>query len=357
MNHVDREIRRFDPELPLARASTPPKSWYVEADFLAREKQTVFARNWQYVGRAGQVREPGCYFAEIVAGEPIVVIRGDDGVLRAFHNSCRHHATAVARGEGCLKELVCPYHGWAYGRDGRLLRATGVGRIENFDPGLFGLVPLAVSELGPLVFIALARPARDPQEQLAPLTDRLRASRWDELTFVTRRRYELECNWKVFVDNYLDGGYHVAHMHPRLAAQLDLDSYQVEVTEEYSIQSSGAGGSSRVGDAALYAFVHPNLMINRYGPWLDINVARPLAIDRTEVVFDYWLTPEAHEQGPEFVERSLAASDQVQQEDIEVCSAVQLGLGSSGYDQGRYAAREAGAHAFHRRLAREIRAN
>jgi choline monooxygenase len=184
-----------------------------------------------------------------------------------------------------------------------------------------------------------------------------------KLTYVASRSYDIECNWKVYVDNYLDGGYHVAVLHKALAGQLDLDTYVTEVFDRYSIQSvrspeaarEAAGGdfAERIGSEALYAFVHPNLMLNRYGPILDTNWVVPLSQGRTRVVFDYYF----REPGDrDFVERSIAASHKVQLEDVEICESVQRGLGSPAYDRGIYAPKiEMAAYAFHRTLAGELR--
>jgi len=163
------------------------------------------------------------------------------------------------------------------------------------------------------------------------------------------------------VDNYLDGGYHVSYLHGGLASQLDLSSYKTEVFEKYSIQSGlGAGSGSensatdfsdRIGDHVLYAWLYPNLMINRYGPMMDTNWVLPRGNAQTEVIFDYYFLDDvAEDRG--FVEKSLAASDVVQQEDIDICESVQRGLESSSYDKGRYSVRrEMAEFHFHGLLA------
>src|SRR4029453_13944477 len=201
---------------------------------------------------------------------------------------------------------------------------------------------------------------------MTELARRLQEMNIDSLQFVARRKYTLACNWKVYVDNYLDGGYHVSYLHKGLAGQLDLDSYKTEIFERYSIQSgAGAGGSSeksatdfseRIGDKVLYAWIYPNLMINRYGPMVDPNWVTPKGNAETDVIFDYYFTPETA-RDKDFVEKSLAASDVVQQEDVDICESVQKGLGSSSYDQGRYSVkREHGEHHFHKLLAADFRA-
>jgi choline monooxygenase len=359
------EVRRFDPSVPLESAWLPPKSWYTDARFFALECDTVFGKNWLVAARGDQFQKAGDFVAGAIAGEPYVVVRGEDGRLRAFFNVCRHHAAVVATGTGCADKLVCPYHGWTYALDGKLLRAPELGAVKDFDREKFGLVPMKVSEWCGLVFVSMSDAPRPLGDDLAELARRLREMEIEALRFVARRKYVLKCNWKVYVDNYLDGGYHVSYLHKGLAGQLDLDTYKTEVFERFSIQSgTGAGESTaqsgsdfagRIGDCVLYAWLYPNLMINRYGPMMDTNWVTPKSHDETEVVFDYYFMPEAASDS-DFVEKSLAASDVVQQEDVEICESVQRGLGSSSYDQGRYSAkREHGEHHFHKLLAADFR--
>ena len=355
------EIERFDPTLPIERALTPPASWYTDARIFELERRAVFFRSWQPVARLDELRGAGDYVSGELAGEPWLVVR-DGAALRAFFNVCRHHASHVVEGRGNVERLVCPYHGWCYDLDGRLRKAPRIGGVDGFERERFGLVPMEVDTWGPLVFVRL-RPGAGPPlgEWLAPLGGRIDTAR---LGFVRRVSYELACNWKVFVDNYLDGGYHVEQLHRGLAGQLDLGSYRTELAERVSLQICRAAGAAaegsagvdfgeRIGAGAVYAFVYPNFMINRYGPIMDTNWVLPLGHERTLTVFDYFF-----EDGSDaaFIERSLAASDRVQQEDVGICESVQRGLRSSAFDRGPYAPRvEQGAHHFHRLLARDLR--
>ena len=354
---LTREVERFDPSLPIEAAWTPPRSWYVDPDFLALEERSTFARHWVALCRSEQVAEHEAFATGRVGSEPIVAVRGTDGVLRAFHNVCRHHAALVAHGEGCARELVCPYHGWTYALDGSLKSAPRLGAVVDFDRADFGLPEVACEEWMGFVFVHLGTPARSLADELAPLTARLDAVDTRALQFVERRRYELACNWKVFADNYLDGGYHVPHLHRQLAAELDLDGYRTELFERFSVQSCGGRDPERIGGGALYAWLYPTLALNRYGPVLDTNLVRPLAHDRTEVVFDFFF---ADVDGPEaraFIEQSTEETEQVQAEDVWISEVVQRGLGSRSYDRGRYApGLEGGEHHFHRLLAEDYRA-
>jgi choline monooxygenase len=288
------ELARFDPSLPIERAWTPPASWYRGSDFLALERERVFGRSWQAVARLDQVARPGDYVAGCLADLPYVVLRDESGTLRAFHNVCRHHAAQVCEGSGTVTELTCPYHGWTYRLDGRLTRAPHLGRNDVFDRDRFSLKPAAVAAWDPLVFIHLGDDPAPLEPQLAPLASRLQAQNTAALKFVARRSYQLRCNWKVYVDNYLDGGYHVSVLHRALAGQLDLDTYKTEIFDRLSIQTcrtpeeapQAAGGdfAERLGAEAVYAFVYPNLMLNRYGSILDTNLVVPLGPEQCEVV-------------------------------------------------------------------------
>jgi len=357
------ELGRFEAAVPIAEASTPPASWYRDPAFLELEKATVF-QGWQYAGPLAKLEEPRSHVRVDVLDESYVVLRDDEGRLRGFHNACRHHAAQIVDGEGCSAELVCPYHGWVYGLDGRLKSAPRMGAMRNFDRERFGLKPVVVEAWGPLVFLHPGRPERPLAAELVELDARLAAFGMDGLRLVTRRTYPMACNWKVFVDNYLDGGYHIAHLHHGLASQLEMGAYRTEVFDTYSIQTCSAAETpdfqghdfkERIGTGAIYAWIHPNFMLNRYGPILDTNWVRPVSAESCEVVFDYWYPESLGEGGDEFIELSLAASDRVQQEDVMISESVQRGLRSSSYGRGRYAPDvEVAMHHFHRLLAEAV---
>ena len=355
-NPIRVDIGTFDASLPIEKAVTPPSAWYCSPKILHHEYQSVFRSHWLAVGHSAQVVEHGAYFTGEIADEPVLVVRGIDGILRGFYNVCRHHAACVADDRGMAESFTCPYHGWRYGLDGRLLKAPYLGAIENFDPKEFGLKSISVCEWQGVVFVHFGQPSHEPAALWPELDRRLNALNTQSLQFVERRTYELDCNWKVFCDNYLDGGYHVGVLHPDLAQSLDLDSYETEVFDGYSIQSSAAAdeAGARLGDGALYAFVGPNLMMNRYGPILDINVVFPTGPETCTVVFDFFFSPESVKDH-QFVSESLAKSEQVQKEDMLICRSVQRGLRSSAYDTGRYAPKlEHGMYAFHQWLAAQF---
>ena len=351
-------LEPFDPALPIERSLTPPSSWYTSPHVLELEREAVFFPSFQPVGRADELREPGDYISGHLVGQPWLALR-DGETLRAFFNVCRHHASHIVEGAGRVEQLVCPYHGWCYDLDGRLRKAPRIGGHDGFDRTSYGLIPIELATWGPFVWLRFAKDQGGTLEEwMAPLAGRIDLA---GLRFARRVSYEIACNWKVYVDNYLDGGYHVAHLHRGLAGQLDLTSYRTEIVGRVSLQTCGAAGegsgdgvdfSDRIGGGAVYAFIYPNFMINRYGPMMDTNWVVPLGHDRTLTVFDYFFDATCDDA---FIERSLVASDRVQQEDVGICEAVQRGLASTAFDRGPYAPRvEQGAHHFHGLLARDL---
>ncbi|CAA7407409.1 unnamed protein product [Spirodela intermedia] len=352
--HVRRMVEAFDPGVPLPQAFTPPSSWYRDPSFHNLEFERVFLRGWQAVGYVEQIQNPHEYFTGRLGDVHFVVCRDAEGRLRAFHNVCRHHASLLARGTGRKLCFVCPYHGWTYGLDGALLKATRVSGIQNFSVDDFGLIPLNVATWGPFVLVNMDEdsPAQVEAEWLGSCSEILRSGLDSSLKHVCRREYAIECNWKVFCDNYLDGGYHVPYAHAGLASGLDLDSYTTSVFERVSIQesriaSTGGDDLGRLGSKALYAFVYPNFMINRYGPWMDTNLVVPEGARRCRVIFDYFLDA-ALKDDDAFIEKSLEESETVQMEDVDLCEGVQKGLESPAYCSGRYAPGvEQAMHHFH----------
>ena len=177
-----------------------------------------------------------------------------------------------------------------------------------------------------------------------------------------RRSYFLNCNWKVFVDNYLDGGYHVPHIHGGLTSVLDYSQYTIETGERFCLQSSpilpekGEAQTSAVrkGDRANYFWIYPNFMINIYDEVMDTNLVIPRGVDKTEVIFDYYFA-DVSESAREKNLASIAVSEQIQAEDVAICESVQRGLNSRAYDTGRLSVRrEAGEHLFHRLLHADL---
>jgi choline monooxygenase len=331
------EIDRYRPDTPLDEACTPPASWYVDPRILELELDTTFAATWQYACRLDQVREPGQFVTFELAGEPLLVVCGSDGVVRGFFNVCRHHAAAVVeQSHGCLKRLRCPYHGWTYTLEGALKAAPAFEGVRNFEPADHSLVPVATTVWENWVFVRLAGEGPSLEDSLGPeVVAQVHGLGLANLHWFERKHYVFDCNWKVFVDNYLDGGYHVPYLHEGLGSVLDYHKYTIENGRRHCLQSSP--------------------MVTR-GAEMATNLVYPRGVHQTEVIFDFWFA-DVSDEARAFNRASIDIANRVQDEDEGICRSVQRGLRSRAYDTGRLSVRrEAGEQLFHQLLHADLKA-
>src|SRR5437588_2061543 len=260
----------------LARAFTLPASAYIDQALYERERDRIFGRTWQLVARVDELTRVGDLKPATILDEPILITRGLDGGLRGFYNVCRHRAAQVVLSKGNRRSLQCPYHGWTYGLDGRLQVAREMDGTENFNKADFGLVPIRVEPWGPFVFANLDAEAPPLSEVLGGIPNEVSAAGYDveKMQLVERRDYIIECNWKVYVDNYLEG-YHLPIAHPGLFRELDYEQYRVDTFEDYSSQYApirpAKPDDPRSRDRryvrsedeaeALYYWIFPNVMV------------------------------------------------------------------------------------------------
>ena len=367
-------IDSYDPKAPLDQASTIPASWYIDQRVYELELQNVFAQTWQLVARIDQLLKPGNYVTTDIAGEPIVIVCGDDNMIRGFFNVCRHHAAAVmTEPHGTANQLRCPYHGWTYSLAGELKGTPDFSGVCSFERSTNGLVPVDTAIWENWVFVRTEAGGPGPSPGDSPslenfpgvdLVNQIRPLGLEKLHWMERRHYSFDCNWKVFVDNYLDGGYHVPHLHKGLDSVLDYSKYQIENGERFCLQwsplvSDGAEaetGAVRKGDRALYYWIYPNFMINWYSGVMDTNLVIPRGVDKTEVIFDFYF-PDVSDAARERNQASIEVGQRIQDEDVAICKSVQRGLNSRAYNAGRLSVRrEGGEHLFHRLLHADLKA-
>ncbi len=365
MNSTADIIGMYDANSSLENASTIPSTWYTDQRLYDLELQTVFTNSWQFAARQDQLTQTGQFVTTDIAGEPIVVVRGGDNQLRGFFNVCRHHAAAVmTESEGSAPYLRCPYHGWTYSLEGELKGTPDFAGVCNFDRALNGLMPVQTASWENWVFARLRSKNKDTISDFlgADLIGQIASLQLHKLHWMERRDYSFDCNWKVFVDNYLDGGYHVPYLHKGLDSVLDYSNYSIENGERFCLQwsplvSEGAEaqtGAVRKGDRALYYWIYPNFMINYYDGVMDTNLVIPRGVDKTEVIFDFYF-PDVSEPARARNQASIEVGQRIQDEDVEICKSVQRGLNSRAYNAGRLSVRrEAGEHLFHRLLCADL---
>ncbi len=350
----------FEERLPAAE--TLPSRFYTEARFLDSERERIFGRTWQLVGREERIASPGRFFTTEVAGEPVVVVRGADSRPRALSNVCRHRAGPVAAGEGSCQAFRCGYHGWSYSLDGRLSNAPEFEGVERFEASHEALPQFRLDTWLGLLFVNLDATAPPLAETLEDLPARLASRGLEAMRPAGRKDWTVECNWKVYVDNYLEG-YHIPIVHPSLMKELDYARYTTETRRRYSLQhspirESGPGRVRRSAEEAeaLYFWVYPNLMLNVYPDNFSTNLILPIGHERTLTVFEWFCRNPEKPDVSEAMRRAIEFSDEIQLQDIAICEAVQKGLKSRTYDRGRYSVRrENGVHHFHALYARALR--
>ena len=359
---MNRDALDFTFDERLASAQTLPSRCYTDAGFLEVERERVFGRTWQLVGRGDQVSSPGRFFTAEVAGEPLLLARSADSRVRALSNVCRHRAGPVAAGEGSCQAFRCGYHGWSYALDGRLLNTPEFDGVEDFRKDEYRLPEFRLEMWLGLLYVNLDASAPPLADTLGDLPERLSFRGLESMRPAARKDWTVECNWKVYVDNYLEG-YHIPIVHPSLMKELDYARYVTETSRSFSLQHSpiregGPGRLKRTAseDEALYFWIYPNLMLNVYPDNFSTNLILPLGHERTLTVFEWFFPDPDKPQTREAVRRTVEFSDEIQLQDIAICEAVQKGLKSRTYDRGRYSVRrENGVHHFHSLLARAVR--
>ena len=359
----------FQVDAEIARAWTLPAPLYTDANIFLAEKEKIFARTWQVVGHASQVENPGDFFTTELIGEPLLLARGGDGRLRGFYNVCRHRAGPPAEGCGSRKLFRCGYHGWTYSLDGALLSATEIDGVEGFRAEDFALKPVRTEEWFNLVFVNLDPDARPLRESLGELPAQAEKFPFTQMKLFERRTYDMKCNWKTYVDNYLEG-YHLPSVHPGLNRELDYNAYVVEphvssrevqtgYVRQYSpIRGAQPGDATprRYADSGAdsgsplttdYFWIFPNWMLNCYPDNVSLNIVLPVEPERSLAIFE-WYLPEKDHSSPA-AKASVDFSDQIQIEDVGICETVQKNLRSRSYSRGRFSVKqEKGVHAFHR---------
>ena len=322
--------------------TTLPWAWYADPEILRREGERIFARAWQYVGHSGQVADEGSFFASVAGQIPVVVTRARDGALRAFLNVCRHRGHVVANGSGKRETLQCPYHAWTYGLDGALRAAPRSDREPGFELGELGLRAIQVDTWGPFVFVNPAEDAEplgsvlgDVPAQLAEILD------VGTLEFRFRSEFELDANWKIACENFLEC-YHCAVAHPGFTEAVDVspDSYRLESA---GLTSSQLGPLRQNGDSFLaggdiahsqFHFLWPNFGINVFPgrPNLSCGPILPLGPERTGRFLDYFFAPDVEQA---WIDELLAFDSQIGREDTALVEGVQRGVRSGVLQDGR----------------------
>lgn len=322
---------------------TLPAAWYREPEVWERERRTIFAREWLWVGREAELDQPGDYLTAAPAGYPILVLRGTDGALRAFHNVCRHRAgRLLTEPGGHCAQLVCPYHGWRYDLDGTLHTVPNFGEAPDFPRDRLDLFPIAVDVWAGAVFVNLDPAAESLATRLGALAHELASAAPRDVVFHRQLRFDVACNWKNYVDNYQEG-YHIPLIHPGLKRDLAWTRYRVRNVGRGSLhEAAPKDGSPHAG---VYGWIFPNVAFNVYAQGLSFLRMEPHGPGHTRLVYDYFRRPDVPAE--EFA-AVVAYGIEVTLEDQWITPLVQRNLDAGIYESGPLSPKhENGVYHFH----------
>lgn len=350
------------------RSLSLPPSFYYEQRFLELERDQIFHKSWQFLCHGEKLREPGSFFSGNVVGRAVFAVRGQDGVVRAFYNVCRHRGHELVRLAGQTRAISCPYHAWSYNLDGSLRAAPGTECLVDFRKEDYGLMGVRVEEFAGLYFVNLDRNAEPLSKAAGELKTEVEryAPDLSGLTFAHRLTYTIRANWKAVVDNFLECR-HCPVAHRDFCTLIDMNTYEVEnrglfVSHMAKAKESGNSAygtaTATVTDHAVW-YLWPNMALMRYPGRGNFMVWRfvPDGPETTKEEFDFFFetsTPNAEEQ------EAIRYIDKVlQQEDIDIVESVQRGMHSPGFSRGPYlidpkrsGLSEHGVHHFHSLLAK-----
>jgi choline monooxygenase len=362
---------------PVVEARGLPREAYTDAAFLALEREHVFDASWSFIGAGEDIPNPGDVVPLDLIGRPIVMVRQRDGGIKAFHNVCRHRGVVlVEQAQQSRPTMVCPYHAWAYGLDGALLKTPHFSGDGNHSTGPIERDCLDLKEIrcetwNGLVFVNLSGTAESLAEHMAPV-----ARRYPEHDFAGMRlgrvmEFTLAANWKLPIENFIEG-YHLPWTHPFLNSVSSMANHYSVVDEPIAGQGSALYERDKAGHAALpmfpnigaywatraeYPSLMPNLMLGVHADHINVWGLYPIGTDRVlERVYFFYagdgaMAPEM-EAARKVVENNLHS---INLEDVGVVEAMQRGRASPGYVDPRFSPyQEACVHSFERRIANAV---
>jgi choline monooxygenase len=351
----------FDPDP--ARSMSLRSEAYTDSKWAAADLEAIFGRSWQWVCHVEKLAEPGSYVSTTIAEMPVAVVRDRDGSLRAFYNVCKHRAHELLSSSGTTGSIVCPYHAWVYGLDGRLRGARRADRMDTFDKSEVCLEQVRVEEFCGFVYVNVDPTARPLRGQAVDLA--VEIERWApdvaQLTHAKRLTYDVKSNWKNVIDNFLEC-YHCHIAHKEFVDLVDMDTYEVRTHGIWSSHFAETGkhenaaydvSGATVTQHAVW-WLWPNTCLLRYpgrGNFMVFQIL-PAGPDRTLETWDFYLETQepndAEQQSIRYIDEVL------QQQDISLVESVQRGMKTPAFTQGRIVydpagsgLSEHGVHHFH----------
>ncbi|HEX4600673.1 MAG TPA: aromatic ring-hydroxylating dioxygenase subunit alpha [Gemmatimonadales bacterium] len=354
---------------------TLPGEYYTSPEIYATELDRIFLRRWLCVGRAAELAGPGDFVQRSVAGESVIVVRGQDGVIRAFYNVCRHRGTRLCEAErGRLSETIqCPYHAWTYTLDGALIGAPHMSDVLGFDKRDYPLHPVAVDAWEGFLFMSLAREPDRFAEAFAPLRSRFSRFQLPRLRSARRIDYDVQANWKLVFQNFSEC-LHCPVIHPGLARLTPytsgandlvegpyLGGYMLITQEGGSLTMSGRACGAPIGDLpaedrnrVYFYSILPNMLLSLHPDYVMVHTLWPDGPRRTRMTCEWLFHPDAFGQPGFDPDDAVRFWDETNRQDWHICEQAQAGIASRAYQPGPYSPREGIAAAWDREFLRAI---
>jgi Rieske 2Fe-2S family protein len=346
---------------------------YTSPEIFREELERIVLRKWICAGRASLIPAAGDYFVRAIDTESVIVVRGADGAVGAFHNLCRHRGTRLCETDrGSFTNTIrCPYHAWTYGLDGRLLAATSMSAVAGFAVADYPLLPVAVAEWDGFVFLSLAESPEPFAASHAALMGRFERYHIAGLQSLRRIDYNVRANWKLIFENYNEC-YHCPSVHPRLVKLSPANSGANDLTSGAflggymevrpgfeSMSLSGKACGIPVGPLppedmhrVYYYSLFPNMLLSLHPDYVMVHTLWPQSSDRTLIECE-WLFHPASSENPEFdPDDAVGFWDRTNREDWHICEQSLLGIASRAYRPGPYSPREGISAAFDREYER-----
>ena len=340
----------------MLREKTIPSSWYSDEKILKIEKENIFSKSWHLLGSIDQIPNKGDYLIKTINEQPIFIIKDKVGKINVFYNVCQHRGCVLLEKDGNSKQIKCGYHGWVYELNGKLKAARGFDK-EDLDFEQLNLKSIEHYIWMNQIFVKLQSDCNNLPKTLKEIENIISPIKFDNYLFHFKKSYEIKCNWKVYMDNYLEG-FHIPLVHPKLNNVIDYKSYSTEIFDNFSLQWCHINAESSPykktdDDSKAYYFtLFPNILLNIAPGRLQTNIIEPITTSSCNVFFDYYFE---NEEDLNSIQEDISFSEEVQNEDINICERIQIGLESDGFDYGVFSKKyETGVSHFQSYIEKKI---
>lgn len=322
-------------------------SLYCAPESFISERERIFTKSWQLAGPAARVKEAGTYVATEIAGLKVFILRGRDGILRAFRNVCRHRgARLIAEGSGRCGPVRCPYHNWVYSDRGELINAPWFGEDPSFRTQDWPLEQISVHEWRGLVFTAIA-PELALEEQLGDLVAELSDEPIENYTAIREERLTFNANWKIYTDNFVEG-YHIPGIHPTFFAAIDFEEFKTTAHDGFVRMT--APPREGLFYRGKWLWMWPNWTLSLFQGGMNTSRINPIDQQSTELIYNFYFA-DASEAREAARNDTTARNLAVVREDFEICLEIHKNYASGAYKAGPLSPRhEAGVHYFQDRI-------